>query len=90
MISVLQVHDVIVNKPFKDCLFHPCGEWLLSGTCPLTPVRYLTLGEWIRTVHKGLSFESNVYRLQKCCMSSIMDGNRRRYQVSRSCRQVIE
>jgi hypothetical protein len=37
MTSQLQVLDVVVNKPFKDRLCCLYGEWLLSGTCPLTP-----------------------------------------------------
>jgi hypothetical protein len=37
MTSQLQVLHVVVNKPFKDQLRWPYGEWLLSGKCPLTP-----------------------------------------------------
>jgi hypothetical protein len=87
---VLQGLDVTVNKAFKDCLFQLYGEWLLSGTCPLTPVRYLSLEEWIKTAQEGISFESDVYRLQKCCMSSTVDGNKSGYRVSRSFRQDIK
>jgi hypothetical protein len=47
----LQVLDVtVVSKAFEGCLCHLYGEWLLSGTCPLAALRYLQLGEWIKTV----------------------------------------
>jgi hypothetical protein len=34
IISQFQILDVVVNKPFKDCLCHLYGEWLLPGNCP--------------------------------------------------------
>jgi hypothetical protein len=30
----IQVLDIVVNKPFRDCHLH--GQWLLYGNCPLT------------------------------------------------------
>ena len=37
MTAQLQVLDVIVNKPFKDCLKRLYNEWLLSENFEFTP-----------------------------------------------------
>jgi hypothetical protein len=38
MTSLLQVLDVVVNKPFKDHLRQLYSDWLLEGKQALTPV----------------------------------------------------
>jgi hypothetical protein len=78
--SVLQVLDVVVNKPFKDQLRRLYGEWMLSGNCPLTPAGNIRrpsealLGQWIKTALDDISPESIVKGFKKCCVSN--DVNR--------------
>jgi hypothetical protein len=80
MTSQLQVLDVVFNKPFKDRLRCLYGEWLLSGNCPLTPVRNIRrpsealLGQWIKTAWDDISPESIVRGFKKCCVSNDMNG----------------
>jgi hypothetical protein len=64
MTSLLQVLDVVVNKPFKNRLCCLYGEWLISGNCPLTPAGNIRrpsealLGQWIKTALDDISPES--------------------------------
>lgn len=81
MTSQLQVLDVVVNKPFKDCLRRQYTEWMMSGDKQVTPTGKLKkpsvalLGEWILTAWNNISSDSIVKGFQKCCISNKLDGS---------------
>lgn len=79
--NLLQVLDVVVNKPFKNNLRKNYTAWLLAGNYVLTPSgkiqkpsAYL-LCEWILQAWADVSSESIINGFKKCCISNLMDGS---------------
>lgn len=78
---VLQVLDVVCNKPFKDHMRRLYTDWLLEENHALTPSGKIkkpsasTLGQWVITAWDGVSSESIVKGFTKCCVSNAMDGS---------------
>lgn len=74
MTSQLQVVDGVVNKESRLSTLY--REWLVSGNCPFTPMGYIRRHEalfrqWIKTAWNGISPESVVRVLEKCCMATV-------------------
>lgn len=80
MTSQLQVLDVAVNKPFKDCLRQQYMDWLLSGDHTLTPTGKIRkpsvsqLLEWIVTAWRSITQESIVKGFKRCCVTNDING----------------
>ena len=77
---MLQVLDVVCNKPFKNNLRKNYTAWLLAGNHALTPSGKIKkpsvqlLCEWILQAWADVSSESIINGFKKCCISNAMDG----------------
>lgn len=74
MLSNLQVHDGIANKPFKDQLCYMCRAWLLSGNCPLTAAGDIRrpsealFGRLVKTAWNDISQNPLLTQFKKYCV----------------------
>lgn len=81
MTSMLQVIDVVVNKPFKDKLKEYYNEWMINGEHFFTRNGNLkkpsirNLCEWILQAWEQISPQSIVAGFKKCCISNALDGS---------------
>ena len=79
--SILQPHDVSLNKPFKDRLRALWNEWTISGDHQVTRDGKLkvpsltTVCQSILQAWKDLKPEIIIKSFKKCCISEAMDGS---------------
>jgi hypothetical protein len=78
--SILQVLDVVINKPFKDSLRKLYEDWLINGNHTLTKRGNLkkptvtNLCQWILQAWEDINPNTIIREFKKCSISNFLDG----------------
>lgn len=81
MTSILQILDVVVNKPFKDHLRESYSNWLMNNSHELTKSGRIKkpsirdICDWILESWEKISCESIMKGFKKCCVTNALDGS---------------
>lgn len=75
--SILQVIDVVINKPFKDSLKKLYEDWLLNGNHTFTRggnIRKPTTTNLFQQAWDEINPNTIIRGFKKCCVSNDLDG----------------